>query len=94
MNYAIILFSNQDSPDEQDCQEALKQLEQIKDETDAIGIKFVKTMDKAFVKKYGIVDLPTIVYFEEETPSIYDGKTCLFTQIHLLCILYFNYTVT
>ena len=49
MNNAIILFSNQDSPEEQDCQEALKQLEQIKDETDAIGIKFVKTMDKAFV---------------------------------------------
>ena len=30
-----------DNPDEDDCAEALKQLEQIKDETDAIGIKVI-----------------------------------------------------
>ena len=45
-----------------------------KDETDAIGIKFVKTEDRAFRKKFGIEELPTIVYFEDKQPSIYDGK--------------------
>ena len=46
-----------------------------KDETDAIGIKFVKTEDKAFRKKFGIEELPTIVYFEDKQPSIYDGRS-------------------
>lgn len=56
------------------CTVALHELEQIDDDTDAIGVKFVKTDDLSFMKAFGVKDFPSIIYFEDETPSIYDGE--------------------
>ena len=63
-----------DAPDNEACEEAIKQLEQIDDDADAVGVKFVKTDDADFAAEYGIDQFPTIIYFEHKQPSIYDGK--------------------
>lgn len=56
------------------CVEATNNLEGIDDDTDAVGVKFVKTDDTSFIKEFGIVDFPAIVYFENGNPSLYEGK--------------------
>ncbi|CAB4068818.1 unnamed protein product [Lepeophtheirus salmonis] len=56
------------------CEEALKNLEEIDDDMEAVGVMFVKTDDNDFIKEMGIEDLPSIIYFENSEPSIYDGN--------------------
>ena len=51
----------------------MQALEQIDDDTDAVGVKFVKTDDSGFAKEVGVKQFPTIVYFEKGNPSIYEG---------------------
>ena len=63
-----------DAPDCPTCDEAIKQLEQIDDDTDAVGVKFVKTDDADFATEFGISEFPAILYFEDKEPSIYDGR--------------------
>jgi len=63
------------------CDEAIKQLEQIDDDADAVGVKFVKTDEKAFADEYGIENFPTIIYFEGKQPSIYDGDPAEETEL-------------
>lgn len=54
--------------------EVLKELENIDDECDEKGILFVKIDDDTVAKEYGIDDeLPTLVYFENKIPSVYQG---------------------
>ncbi|TRY76604.1 hypothetical protein TCAL_03494 [Tigriopus californicus] len=55
------------------CVEATNNLEGIDDDTDAVGVKFVKTDDATFIKEFGIVNFPAIVYFESGNPSLYEG---------------------
>ena len=56
------------------CAADIQALEQIDDDTDAVGVKFVKTNDVGFAKEVGVKEFPTIVYFEKGSPSIYEGK--------------------
>jgi len=63
------------------CDEAIKQLEQIDDDADAVGVKFVKTDEQAFAAEYGIETFPTIIYFEGKQPSIYDGDAAEETEL-------------
>ena len=67
-------FRVADGPDCPACDEAIKQLEQIDDDTDAVGVKFVKTDDAEFASEFGISEFPAILYFEDKEPSIYDGN--------------------
>ena len=60
------------------CAADIQALEQIDDDTDAVGVKFVKTDDASFAKEIGVKELPTIVYFEKGSPSIYEGKMLYF----------------
>ena len=54
--------------------EVLQELENIDDECDEKGILFVKIDDDTVAKEYGIDDeLPTLVYFENKIPSVYQG---------------------
>lgn len=55
------------------CDEILAELEEIDDETDKFGIHFVKTNEISYAEGLGINELPALVYFEEGSPSIYDG---------------------
>ena len=56
------------------CETVLAELETIDDETDEIGIQFVKTNDVDVAEDLGISHLPALVYFEGGVPSIYDGR--------------------
>jgi len=69
------------------CEDALKQMEQIDDDTEAVGVKFVKTKDEVFVEKFGIDSFPSIIYFEESQPSIYEGDASEETEL-LTWVLY------
>ncbi|XP_054709572.1 LOW QUALITY PROTEIN: uncharacterized protein LOC129219267 [Uloborus diversus] len=52
----------------------IKELENIDDEADQRNLPFVKIADDELAKYYGIDDeLPILVYFEGEIPSIYRG---------------------
>lgn len=49
-------------------------LENIDDDLDKLGIPFVKIDDDSIAKDFGILDeLPALVYFEDEIPSVYEG---------------------
>lgn len=58
------------------CETILAELETIDDETDEVGIQFVKTNDVEVAEDLGISHLPALVYYEGGVPSIYDGR-CL-----------------
>ncbi|KAF7496675.1 Protein disulfide-isomerase A5 [Sarcoptes scabiei] len=62
-----------DSSDQTICDEILKELENIDDDTDQHGIHFVKINDGEYARELGITQLPSLVYFEDQQPSIYDG---------------------
>ncbi len=51
----------------------LNELERIDDECDQKSIQFVKIDDDQLAKDYGVDHLPTLVYFEKNIPSLYDG---------------------
>ncbi|XP_074599634.1 hulk isoform X2 [Brevipalpus obovatus] len=51
----------------------LGELEKIDDDTDQHGIHFVKTDDIEYAKEIGITKTPSLVYFENGSPSIYEG---------------------
>ena len=69
------------------CDEAIKQLEQIDDDADAVGVMFVKTNEADFAAEYGIESFPAILYFENQQPSIYDGDAAEETEL-LTWLLY------
>ena len=68
-------FPTTDSDRCERCAADIQALEQIDDDTDAVGVKFVKTDDVGFAKEVGVTEFPTIVYFEKGSPSIYEGKS-------------------
>ncbi|XP_045026962.1 uncharacterized protein LOC116925152 isoform X6 [Daphnia magna] len=59
--------------DDEESQRILTELENIDDECDQKGISFVKIDDDHVAKEYGVDHLPTLVYFENKIPSLYDG---------------------
>ena len=64
------------STDEQkgaESQRILAELEHVDDECDKKSINFVKIDDDNLVKEFGIEQLPSLVYFERNVPSLYDG---------------------
>lgn len=53
----------------------LEELENIDDDTDRIGVKFVKTQDAKVAERYGVVSMPALLYFEHQIPTVYEGKS-------------------
>ncbi|KAK3864392.1 hypothetical protein Pcinc_029924 [Petrolisthes cinctipes] len=66
---AVLFYDKKDDEDH----EVLSELENIDDDCEQAGVPFVKIYDAAEAKEYGIDDLPTLVYFENRIPSIYEG---------------------
>lgn len=56
-----------------DCESILNELEHIDDDTDQLDIMFVKIRDTKYARKYGIQDVPALVFFRKRFPSIYRG---------------------
>lgn len=63
-----------DDKDDAEDHEVLGELENIDDDCEQAGVPFVKIDNDAEAKEYGIDDLPTLVYFENRIPSIYEGE--------------------
>jgi len=51
----------------------LNELENIDDDLEKEGIVIVRIDNDAEAKEYGIDHLPTLVYFEDKIPAIYEG---------------------
>lgn len=81
----IIPFTVDDNCPE--CDKVLEELENIDDDTDKHGIYFVRIDDDAYAKELGVSEFPSLVYFENGSPSIYMGKLTL--PIHLQLMLMF-----
>ncbi|XP_021927616.1 uncharacterized protein LOC110833625 isoform X10 [Zootermopsis nevadensis] len=63
-----------DSVDECDqCQAILEELENIDDDCDRHGIVFVKTQDFQVAEEFGVSEFPSLVYFEDEVPNVFEG---------------------
>lgn len=56
------------------CTKVLEELENIDDDCDKHGIKFVKTKDFSVADGYGVHDYPALVYFESGIPNVFEGK--------------------
>lgn len=52
----------------------LNELENIDDECDKLGIVFVKIDNDDEAKEYGIDKIPSLVYFEDSIPTLYEGN--------------------
>ncbi|KAK6627927.1 hypothetical protein RUM44_010409 [Polyplax serrata] len=57
----------------QQCQAIMEELENIDDDCDRHGIHFVKTADLALAKEYGVVEFPSLIYFEDKVPNVFEG---------------------
>ncbi|XP_072939363.1 uncharacterized protein hlk isoform X2 [Epargyreus clarus] len=68
--YLAVIFYDKD--DKQDIR-ILNELENIDDELEKEGIVIVRIDNDAEAKEYGIDHLPSLVYFEENIPAIYEG---------------------
>lgn len=68
--YLAVIFYDKD--DKQDIR-ILNELENIDDELEKEGIVIVRMDNEAEAKEFGIDHLPTLVYFEENIPAIYEG---------------------
>jgi len=51
----------------------LEILETIDDDCDNVGISFVAVKDRSIAASYTIDDFPSLAYFEQEIPSLFDG---------------------
>jgi len=56
-----------------DCAIILQELENIDDDTDRHGIKFVKTQDMEMANSFGVKQFPALIYFESQIPSVFEG---------------------
>ncbi|KAG5893623.1 hypothetical protein JTB14_006290 [Gonioctena quinquepunctata] len=67
---AVLFYDN----DDRKSQKVLNELENIDDECDKLGIVFVKIDNDDEAKEYGIEKLPSLVYFENGIPALYEGN--------------------
>lgn len=62
-----------DRPQCKKSEKILKELENIDDEADQLGIAFVKIADEELAEEYSLGTLPTLVYYRNTIPVIYEG---------------------
>lgn len=62
-----------DDKDQKKSQKVLVELENIDDDCDQNNIAFVKIDDDSEAKEYGIDNFPSLVFFENKIPHIYEG---------------------
>ncbi|XP_011163664.1 uncharacterized protein LOC105198599 isoform X2 [Solenopsis invicta] len=68
--FLAVFFYDEDCPE---CDEIMEALEKIDGEADLFGIDFVKISSSEAAEKYGILNVPSLVYFRKKTPLVYDG---------------------
>lgn len=68
-----VYFYSEDEKVCDTCATVLVELENIDDDTDRLGVKFVKTQDDAVAERYGVSSLPALLYFEHQIPTVFEG---------------------
>ncbi|EFX69653.1 hypothetical protein DAPPUDRAFT_202746 [Daphnia pulex] len=68
---AVYFYSKQEC---EQCAVILDELENIDDDTDRHGISFIKTQDLNIATNFGVHTFPAVIYFENQVPSIYEGR--------------------
>ena len=63
-----------DRPQDKKSEKVLRELENIDDEADQLGIAFVKIADEELAEEYSLSSLPTLVYYRNNIPVIFEGK--------------------
>ncbi|QQP55796.1 Putative LOC100161052 [Caligus rogercresseyi] len=56
-------------------------MEQLDDELDSICVPLVKIDDASKALEYGLEDFPTLVYFKDKIPGLYDGDLTNFKDV-------------
>jgi len=69
-NIAVLFYNSKSSKMDQ----ILESVETIDDDCDTRGVHFVKISDPAAAYHYGISTLPTLVYFKNSVPNLFDGE--------------------
>jgi len=69
-NLAVLFYNAKSTQMDQ----ILESVETIDDDCDARGVHFVKISDPAAAYHYGISTLPTLVYFKNTVPNLFDGE--------------------
>lgn len=87
MKFSYTTFSS-DHDGCETCTKVLEELENIDDDCDKHGIKFVKTKDFSVADGYGVHDYPALVYFESGIPNVFEGK------LHIHMFNNCNYGIT
>ncbi|RZF41690.1 hypothetical protein LSTR_LSTR011625 [Laodelphax striatellus] len=67
------LETDKPADDCQQCKEILEELENIDDDCDRHGITFIKTQDFQIAERFGVSDFPSLVYFENQIPNVFEG---------------------
>ncbi|XP_050711802.1 uncharacterized protein LOC126995938 isoform X4 [Eriocheir sinensis] len=70
---AIAVYFYRDDSSCATCLQVLEELENIDDDTDRIGVSFVKTQDLKVAERYGVTSVPALLYFEHQVPTVYEG---------------------
>lgn len=69
-NIAVLFYNAKSSKSE----EILENMELIDDDCDTRGVYLVKISDPAAAYHYGVSTLPSLVYFKNTAPSIFEGS--------------------
>ena len=62
-----------DDTDSRKAENLLEVMEQIDDDVAKHGIQFVKCSEEGAVEQYGVARLPSLVFFKNDLPSLYEG---------------------
>ena len=49
-------------------------MEDLANEAMRADVKVLRTGDPMMASKFGVAELPNIVYFDSKVPSLYDGR--------------------
>ncbi|UYV76050.1 hypothetical protein LAZ67_13002331 [Cordylochernes scorpioides] len=75
-DYVAVLFLADDLEAGQNASlEVLDNLEDIDLEVSELDLLFVKLSDPKFAKRYGLTELPSLIYFRRRFPNVFRGKT-------------------
>ena len=55
-------------------------MEQIDDDVAKHGIQFVKCSEEGAAEQYGVARLPSLVFFKNDLPSLYEGMHILYIR--------------
>ena len=63
-----------DDTDSRKLEQLLEKMETIDDDCSSRDISFVKTAEKEAIDVYGITKLPSLVFFKQDIPNLYEGE--------------------